>query len=410
MTKLAATVALVSAAVAIGFAACGQEAGAEASGAAVESGYITVDSGRLFYERAGSGEVIVLLHDGMVHREVWEGQFPVFARDHTVVRYDRRGYGLSSQPETLYDNVEDLKQVFDQLKIDKATLMGMSAGGGLCLDFALKYPERVKALVLIGAVVSGYGYTDHFLTRGGRLTAADYADREKFWGYFMNDDPYEMASENTAARETMKRLIAANPQDLDDAKNRLRRQPERPALGALGEIKVPTLVMVGEYDIPDVHAHAGAIESHIPGAQRVIIPGAGHLVPLEVPDVFNERVMLLLRQGEFLEMVQSQGVEAAARAFEKARQADPAVVLFGEGKINQMGYEALQAGRLDDAVGLFRLNVQAYPESWNVYDSLGEGYAAKGDTALAIEAYEKSLRLKPDSEPGKKALEALRHE
>jgi tetratricopeptide (TPR) repeat protein len=142
----------------------------------------------------------------------------------------------------------------------------------------------------------------------------------------------------------------------------------------------------------------------------VIIPGAGHLVPLEVPDVFNERVMLLLRQGEFLEMVQSQGVEAAARAFEKARQADPAVVLFGEGKINQMGYEALQAGRLDDAVGLFRLNVQAYPESWNVYDSLGEGYAAKGDTALAIEAYEKSLRLKPDSEPGKKALEALRHE
>jgi hypothetical protein len=86
MTKLAATVALVSAAVAIGFAAGGEEAGAEVSAiAGVESGYITVEGGKLFYERAGSGEVIVLVHDGMLHREVWDGQFPVFARDHTVV-------------------------------------------------------------------------------------------------------------------------------------------------------------------------------------------------------------------------------------------------------------------------------------------------------------------------------------
>jgi tetratricopeptide (TPR) repeat protein len=185
-------------------------------------------------------------------------------------------------------------------------------------------------------------------------------------------------------------------------------RPERPALGSLGEIKVPTLVVAGEHDMPDVHAHAGVIESRIQGAQRVVIRDAGHLVPLEVPDAFNERVMFLLKQGEFLELLRSEGIDAAVKAFETARAADPRAALFGEGRINQMGYEALQAGRVDDAIGLFRLNVKAYPESWNVYDSLGEGYAARGDTALAIEAYEKSLRLKPDSEPGKRALEVLK--
>ena len=139
------------------------------SSAIIDSGYINVDGGKLFYEIAGEGENIVLLHDGMVHREIWDEQFPVLAKNYRVVRYDRRTYGKSSDPQAPYSDIEDLNQLFIQLKIDKAIIFGMSSGGGLAIDFTLKYPAKVSALVLVGAVVSGYGYSPHMITRGGHM-------------------------------------------------------------------------------------------------------------------------------------------------------------------------------------------------------------------------------------------------
>ena len=77
----------------------------------VDTGYINVDGGKLFYEMTGKGENIVLLHDGMVNREIWDEQFPVLARNYRVVRYDRRTYGKSSDPQAPYSDVEDLNQL-----------------------------------------------------------------------------------------------------------------------------------------------------------------------------------------------------------------------------------------------------------------------------------------------------------
>ncbi|HVP58309.1 MAG TPA: tetratricopeptide repeat protein, partial [bacterium] len=184
--------------------------------------------------------------------------------------------------------------------------------------------------------------------------------------------------------------------------------PERPALPNLKEIVAPTIVMVGECDIPDVHAHAGAIEAGIPGAQRYVIRNAGHLVPLEQPAVFNEQVGLLLRQAGFCRIIATQGVAAGVKAFGDARAKDPEVQLFSETRINQMGYEQLAKGSVDDAIELFNLAAAAYPQSWNVYDSLGEAYARKGDRELAIKNYEKSLELNPDNANGKRVLQQLK--
>ena len=79
-----------------------------------------------------------------------------------------------------------------------------------------------------------------------------------------------------------------------------------------------------------------------------------------------------------------------------------------EQSINRAGYELMESGKLQDAIELFKTNVRLYPESWNVYDSLGEAQAKAGDTALAIQNYEKSLQLNPKNEPGKAALVKLR--
>ena len=260
--------------------------------ASPDTGYVIVDGGKLFYESAGSGKNIVLLHDGMVNREIWDEQFPLLAKTFRVVRYDRRGYGKSSDPEKKYSHINDLNQLFIQLKIDKAIIFGMSSGGRLAIDFALTYPEKVEGLVLVGAVVSGFGYTSHMDTRGGHFDPRKITDPVKVHEYFIKDDPYEIYYENTVAKEKVMKLLPNLARQ-----NSVPTQPAgKVAVRSLSEIKVPALILVGEFDIPDVHAHAGVINAGIGNSKREIIPRSGHLIPIEQPVLFNEAIMKFLNK------------------------------------------------------------------------------------------------------------------
>jgi len=260
--------------------------------APADTGYVLVDGGKLFYEVAGNGKNIVLLHDGMVNREIWDEQFPLLAKTYRVVRYDRRGYGKSSDPEVRYSHIDDLNQLFIKLKIDKAIIFGMSSGGRLAIDFTLTYPEKVNGLVLVGAVVSGFGYTSHMETRGGHFNPQKYSDPVKVNEYFIMDDPYEIYSENSIAKEKLMKLLPNFARQ-----NVVPTQPAgKVAVRSLSEIKVPALILAGEYDIPDVHAHAGVINAGIANSRREIIPRSGHLIPIEQPVLFNESIMNFLNK------------------------------------------------------------------------------------------------------------------
>jgi 3-oxoadipate enol-lactonase len=257
-----------------------------------DSGYINVDGGKLYYEVAGKGENLVLLHDGMVHSRIWDAQFLEYAKKYRVVRYDRRNYGKSSDPEALYSHIDDLNQLFIQLKIDKAVVFGMSSGGRLAIDFTLKYPSKVKGLVLVGAVVGGY--SQHMITRGGRFYPKNYSNPDDVQKYFATEDPYEIYPENIVAKQKVMRILESTKPSHDareKGKLTLARGAERSAVKFLSEIKIPTLIIVGEFDIPDVHAHAGVINAGIENSKRIIIPKSGHLIPIEQPDLFNEAVM-----------------------------------------------------------------------------------------------------------------------
>ncbi|MFC1785028.1 alpha/beta fold hydrolase [Candidatus Neomarinimicrobiota bacterium] len=362
------------------------------------SGYLQVKNGELYYEVKGQGkETIVFIHDGLVHGEIWENQFLVFADNFRVIRYDRRGYGRSKKPEEKYSNIEDLRAVFDYLDINKAIVFGMSAGGGLAIDFTLKYPEKISKLILVGAVVSGFSYSNHMLSRGGRLTAEDYANQEKLLEYIVKEDPYEIAPKNKEAREKLWEIMKDNTHNIDSSKDRLAEQPERPAVKVLSEIKVPTLIIVGEHDIPDVFVHAGAIESGIKYSQKVIINNAGHLVPYEQPNIFNEQVFKFLKGADFFWTLNTLGVVEAVEMFERMRKNDQNWMPFDETKMNILGYQYLQSGKINEAIDLFKLNVQGYPLSANVYDSLAEAYMINKQDELAINNYTKSLELNPDN-------------
>ena len=256
------------------------------------SGYINTGRDKIFFESAGSGEAIILIHDGLLDRELWDNQFTFFSKRYTVIRYDRRGYGNSFPAIGNYSNIDDLNSLYTQLGIDSAILIGCSSGGALAIDFTLRFPEKVTSLVLVGASVHGLPFTEHFMTRGGHLPSDLKNDRQAGL-YLINSDPYEIYSANTEAREKASKLIANNPlaiythpQDITDSIPTFRR---------LQDIKIPVLIVTGEFDMPDIQAHAGALNAGITKSERIIIPGSGHLVPLEQPDLFNDAVIKFLK-------------------------------------------------------------------------------------------------------------------
>jgi 3-oxoadipate enol-lactonase len=256
----------------------------------VESYRLPVDGGGgIFCEVTGHGPPLVLTHDAILHRETWDAQFESLSGSYRVVRWDRRGYGRSDEPGAPYASDEDLARVITSLTEPPAILMGCSNGGLLSLQCALAHPELVAALVLVGPIVSGLDFTEHFTSRGGRraggvLTAAQEIE------YWSSTDPWWTAPANTGARDRVRALLTANPNNLRP-KEHLERAYESPALPRLGQIAVPTLIIAGEHDIADVHAHCGAIEAAIPAARRLILPGSGHLPHIEVPGEFNTAVL-----------------------------------------------------------------------------------------------------------------------
>lgn len=264
---------------------------------AVESGYVEVEGGKVFYEAVGDGPAIVMIHDGLLHRETWNDQFAAFAESHRVIRWDRRGYGRSESPTAPFRNLDDVFALMKALEVERASLVGCSSGSLTAIEFALEHPDMVSSLVLVGPIVSGFGFSEHFKTRGNRGMPNRDAPVDERIEYWTATDPWETAPESTDARKTIKNLLVANPQNMRGSGS-FARWPGFSCMGRLSEIEVPTLIVVGESDIPDVHAHAGVIEAGIEGSRRVVLAHGGHLIHFEAPDAFN-RVVL-----DFLEPVE----------------------------------------------------------------------------------------------------------
>jgi CubicO group peptidase (beta-lactamase class C family) len=108
-----------------------------------------------------------------------------------------------------------------------------------------------------------------------------------------------------------------------------------------------------------------------------------------------------------LSTIREKGVDAAVTQYRDIKTKNATEYELGEGELNQLGYSLLQNGRTDDAIAIFKLNVESFPKSSNPYDSLGEAYAAKGEKELAIKNYAHSIELNPANISGVKKLQEL---
>jgi pimeloyl-ACP methyl ester carboxylesterase len=296
MTKVPriATAAL-AALLAVG--ASGNSARAQSAPVTV-TGYVTVDSSRLYYEECGAGPAIVLVHDGLMGAASWDLIWPTLCGHAHVLRYDRRGVGRSTAPKMRFSQAADLEALMAARGVSDATVVGSSAGGAIAIDFTLAHPDRVQRLVLLGPVVDGLGFSAHFLQREMRNTEpllhGDVAAAvEK-----QLEDPFLLEPGNAAVRWKVRETLTTNPQNLLSLSttNRLVDWPAVPAAARLGDLRVPALILVGEHDIPDVHAHAGAIELGMGGARREVVPGGGHLIQLDHPALIGPRILAFIEQ------------------------------------------------------------------------------------------------------------------
>jgi 3-oxoadipate enol-lactonase len=264
----------------------------------VKSGYVEVEGARLYYEEAGQGTPVVLIHGGFLDRRMWDGQFEVFANRFRAIRYDVRAHGLSGTDSVTFADHEDLGQLMVELEIPKATIIGLSMGGQIAIDFALTYPEMASALVLVGPGLSGHTAEDEELQAYMQdLTAAFEtggftAAIEVFARYWCDGPQREPSQVSPAVREKVLTMLEGG-----DERWRywaLSRQLEPPAIERLGEIEVPTLAIVGSIDMPVIHEIVDLIAGQVPDAQKIVIPDVAHMVNMEKPDEFNDLVLEFL--------------------------------------------------------------------------------------------------------------------
>jgi 3-oxoadipate enol-lactonase len=186
------------------------------------------------------------------------------------------------------------------LGIERAALVGASLGGQVAIDFTLEHPERVAALILVGAGVSGTQPSAFVQERTREIeamaAAGDIAQAVELTLQLWVDGPRRSVEHvDPTMREQVRQMATRN---LTRATGHDESQPlplEPPALLRLGEIQVPTLVVVGDHDVPDTLAAADLLAHSIRGARKVVMPGAAHLPSMEQPEQFNRLVVDFLR-------------------------------------------------------------------------------------------------------------------
>jgi pimeloyl-ACP methyl ester carboxylesterase len=278
----------------------------------IQTGFAEVNDTTLYYEVAGTGHPIVLIHGHLLDRRSWDEQFAVFAEHFRVVRYDQRGFGdsgliVKGEP---YSDRQDLTELLRFLGIRSAYLIGVSGGGALAIDFTLEHPDQVDALIPVTAGVSGFEPAEEVMQRYPEVARMFASLGEAFEQHDMEraveislelwtDGPGRLPEQAAPdVRERVRAMTARNWHRPDDeAQAEMSPAPlEPPAVGRLSEIGVPTLVIMGAWDAPNPLSHLAA---EIPGAKTVVMEETAHHPFMEKPAEFNRIVL------EFLGSLQS---------------------------------------------------------------------------------------------------------
>jgi len=262
-------------------------------GAAPRSGHAEIPGTRLYYETAGTGETVVLIHAFMLDTRTWDDQFAVYAQRYRVVRYDVRGFGRSEVPRAgePYSHADDLAALLDKLDAGRAHVVGVSMGGRIALDFAVTHPDRVRSVTVIDTAIGGWPWSRAWLVSYAPvLAAARRKDIAAAKAAYLGNELFAPIRAKPAAAERMRRMVndysgwhLVNPDP--------ERVPQPETVSRLDVVRAPTMVVSGAQDMADFQMIAAFVARGVAGAKRVTIADAGHLACMEAPQRTNEIVL-----------------------------------------------------------------------------------------------------------------------
>lgn len=244
----------------------------------------SISIGDMAVRVSGEGPALVCVHGFTTTSEFWKEQIAEFSRDHTLIRPNLPGHGVSPHPQNRTYTIEafarDIEKVFQHFRIDRAVLVGLSMGGTIAQRFTLDNPDLLDGLVLVGATPHGLGPD---VNANNVLQAIDRVGIAQ-----SSQDVIERSFASVAPRalvEFAKREVVQTPNFVARAAiQSLNAADSRPWLKS---IKVPTLVIVGEDDIITPPAESKQLANGIPSAELCVVERAGHFPMLEQSAVFN---------------------------------------------------------------------------------------------------------------------------
>lgn len=263
-----------------------------------DSGYAEVNKTKLYYEIAGKGEPLVLIHGSFGDRRFWDLQFYDLSKKFKVLRYDLRGFGRSALPKEneVYRDSDDLNALIDFLGIKKAHVCGLSFGSFIVFDFGLSHPDKCLSLIPIGPRVAGDDLDEYKTPNVDTLRAiiSKVTEIIKSKGakeatdYLWTGD-HGMAKTVVTTRTRHALLKMGYEYSWWRYLHGNKREFAFPmAIKKLNEIRIPTLIVTAEYDLDLCKNVAAIMAKEIPGAKLVSIKKAGHIMNMDQPEGFNK--------------------------------------------------------------------------------------------------------------------------
>ncbi len=246
---------------------------------------VTAGSDQLWVQDSGGQEpAAVLLHPGIADARSWDLVWPGLEERLRVIRYDSRGYGRSAPPTAKFRYLDDLVTVLDALDVPSAHLVGCSMGGASAIDLALASPGRVRSLTLLCPGVTGYQWPAE-PELDAEAKAATGAGEDALLALSLRE--WAAAGAEPFVVDMMRSAVRAWPGEEKFAVD------AEPAFDRLAELRVPTVLMVGDHDRRALIDCDEAIAARISGCELIRMPGVDHLPAVREPELV---VRVILRQ------------------------------------------------------------------------------------------------------------------
>ena len=264
------------------------QSGADA--ATVVEAYADVPAGRIFYlDSGGDGSAVVFLHARSGNSSLFENQIrPFTSAGYRFIAFDRTGQGRSTAaPTALADGRPELEQLMDHLSLPRVHLVGVAAGGGVALEYVLARPQRVASVTVANSI--GNVQDPDYLALGRRLRPPEF-DRL----------PLELRelgpSYRAASPQGVRRWLELSTSGQQSSASQSGGVPVPVTFAALGELRVPALLLTGDADLYTPPSVLRLFKEHMPRADVVIVQDSGHAANWENPEVFNRAVLRFLRK------------------------------------------------------------------------------------------------------------------